>query len=440
MTDHAVHEFRLLLSDARVVEDYDAADHLFEAGFDDVTFGVHAGVPFADVSRAGVSLEAVVIDTIDSIEDALAPTVVVRVEPDELVTASRIAERIGRTRQSVALLISGERGPGGFPAPLTFVDAQTRVWSWTEVQSWLQASTEIEVESALSTLEGEFLAALNGVLATRAHLRRYLASGGEPSRAAALRRLADPVGGTHAEPVISHASLQPPVVMRLQDGLEATVESGLPPETDTLLRLASRVADRARDCAWADERAPLILCAVSAFDAGIILRAHRRETARECDLVVHAAARRLVEAKDFGATYTRCPVAPSPDHVVPHQMHLFCAPHHSSARWTKHRGTVPKPGYGFASFSTPPEWEMDVPFAGSYALATRVNPVHDVDAYVTFAAEQSTAGYSSFATPDASFALIAGLATVAAEWMSADDRHALSELMHHARSELVGRP
>ena len=167
MTDHAVHEFRLLLSDARVVEDYDAADHLFEAGFDDVTFGVHAGVPFADVSRAGVSLEAVVIDTIDSIEDALAPTVVVRVEPDELVTASRIAERIGRTRQSVALLISGERGPGGFPAPLTFVDAQTRVWSWTEVQSWLQASTEIEVESALSTLEGEFLAALNGVLAHR---------------------------------------------------------------------------------------------------------------------------------------------------------------------------------------------------------------------------------------------------------------------------------
>ena len=101
MTDHALHEFRLMLSDARVVDDYELTDELFELGLDDEIFGVQAGLPFADVSRAGESLEAVVIDTINAIESALAPTLVVRVEPDELVTVTRIAQRIGRTRQSV---------------------------------------------------------------------------------------------------------------------------------------------------------------------------------------------------------------------------------------------------------------------------------------------------------------------------------------------------
>lgn len=443
MTEHAVHQFRLLLSDARAVEDYDVADKLFEAGFDDVTFGVHAGLPFADVSRAGESLEAVVLDAMNSIEEALMPTVVVRVEPDELVTASRIAERIGRTRQSVALLISGDRGPGGFPAPLTFVDSQTRVWRWTEVQRWLETSKDLDVQSALSACEGEFLAALNGALATRAHLGRYLAGGGGPGHAAALRQLTDPVGDRVARPqselAISEATASRRVVVRLRGALDAPIDVALPPETETLLRLAGRVADRARDCAWADERARLILSAVSAFDAGVILRAHGRETARDCDLVVHAAARELAQSKAFGANATRYPVAPPPSDLVGRGMCLLCAPHHGSVPWSTHGPATLESERGVGAPSKPSEYDMDVPSAGSNVRGTHVKPVHDVDAYVTFVAGPSRAGYGSLAASTASFALIAGLATVAAEWMSADDRHVLSELMHHARGELVGQ-
>ncbi|MDX6299926.1 MAG: hypothetical protein QOF53_1140, partial [Nocardioidaceae bacterium] len=42
---------------------------------------------------------------------------VLHVDPDELVWASEIAERTGRTRQSVDQLIKAQRGPGGFPIP-----------------------------------------------------------------------------------------------------------------------------------------------------------------------------------------------------------------------------------------------------------------------------------------------------------------------------------
>jgi hypothetical protein len=38
-------------------------------------------------------------------------------QDDDWLTASEIAKRVGRTRQSIGLLVRGDRGPGGFPAP-----------------------------------------------------------------------------------------------------------------------------------------------------------------------------------------------------------------------------------------------------------------------------------------------------------------------------------
>ncbi|MGH8872612.1 MAG: hypothetical protein ACRDWS_11605, partial [Acidimicrobiia bacterium] len=38
--------------------------------------------------------------------------------------------------ESVRLLISGDRGPGGFPAPATHFRSRQRMWRWQEVAVW----------------------------------------------------------------------------------------------------------------------------------------------------------------------------------------------------------------------------------------------------------------------------------------------------------------
>ncbi|MGA3220011.1 MAG: hypothetical protein ABSE77_13190 [Acidimicrobiales bacterium] len=58
-----------------------------------------------------------------------------RVDQD-LVSVSDIARRVGRTRESVRLLVDGKRGPGRFPPPIGVVGDGTRVWPWSVVLEW----------------------------------------------------------------------------------------------------------------------------------------------------------------------------------------------------------------------------------------------------------------------------------------------------------------
>lgn len=83
----------------------DHADDLYEAGCDDATLGEIDGVSYADFDREADSLDEAIIDAITVIEPV--PSLhVARVEPDDLVTAGGIAQRLGRTRESIRLLSS----------------------------------------------------------------------------------------------------------------------------------------------------------------------------------------------------------------------------------------------------------------------------------------------------------------------------------------------
>ncbi|PJA52400.1 MAG: hypothetical protein CO167_08980, partial [Candidatus Marinimicrobia bacterium CG_4_9_14_3_um_filter_48_9] len=55
---------------------------------------------------------------------------VLRVEPGDAVTASEIAYRLNKSREYVRLLISGKRGKGNFPAPISGIDRPTQIFSW----------------------------------------------------------------------------------------------------------------------------------------------------------------------------------------------------------------------------------------------------------------------------------------------------------------------
>jgi hypothetical protein len=144
-------------------------DALFEAGCDDATFGNRDRIQYADFNREAPNLAEAIAGAINAVERAVEGAMVFRVEPDELVSLSRIAERTSRSRESVRLLAEGARGPGGFPMPLSWIDAKSRVWRWTDVTEWFETRLG---EPLTLTEEAETIATFNGLLEARLHSRR----------------------------------------------------------------------------------------------------------------------------------------------------------------------------------------------------------------------------------------------------------------------------
>ena len=93
-------------------------------------------VQYLDFDREADSLADAVVSAMSAVEGAVPGLRVVQLEPDDLVTMSDIAQRTGRTRESIRLLIAGERGPGGFPVPFTHFGERQRMWRWGAVAAW----------------------------------------------------------------------------------------------------------------------------------------------------------------------------------------------------------------------------------------------------------------------------------------------------------------
>jgi len=133
-TKRQAHSFTLILGDAPEITAA-VEDALYEAGCDDATLGMRSGVTYLDFDRAAGSFEKAIQSGIRDVRRA--GFVVVRVEPDDLVTAAEIARRTSRSRESVRQLIRGERGGGGFPTPVSGVTVTSPLWRWLEVADWL---------------------------------------------------------------------------------------------------------------------------------------------------------------------------------------------------------------------------------------------------------------------------------------------------------------
>lgn len=91
---------------------------------------------------------------------------VVGVLQDDPVTLVDIARRTARTRESVRMLASGKRGPGGFPEPMLVTTGGEKVWNWPDVGGWLRDRLGSEVE-----LPPHELVAADRLLAARRALR-----------------------------------------------------------------------------------------------------------------------------------------------------------------------------------------------------------------------------------------------------------------------------
>lgn len=164
--------FRLILRGIELTDDQ--LDALHEAGCDDGSFSTEPdGTVLGFFDRDAPTEQDAVLSAIIDVEQSGIGARVIRVQADEdWLTASEIAERVRRSRQSVALLARGQRGPGGFPAPVARRGSSNPLWSWAEVETWFERYDPEAFPTHQPRLSHDFLAELNDRLDLRERVRR----------------------------------------------------------------------------------------------------------------------------------------------------------------------------------------------------------------------------------------------------------------------------
>jgi hypothetical protein len=163
--------FRLTLRGIELTDDQ--LDALHKAGCDDGSFSAEPdGTVLGFFDRDAPTEQDAVLSAIVDIEQSGVGARVLRVQADDdWLTTSEIAERVGRSRQSVALLARGQRGPGGFPPPVARRDSSNPLWRWAEVEAWFERYDSQAMPTHRPRLSPDFLAEVNDRLDLRERLR-----------------------------------------------------------------------------------------------------------------------------------------------------------------------------------------------------------------------------------------------------------------------------
>jgi hypothetical protein len=167
-TKPTIHSFTIFFHGADAL-DHKHLDALYEAGCDDALFGVRDGAQYGAFDREAASFSEALASAIKDVTAAVHDLQVVRIEPDELVTMAAIAKRSGLSREYIRLLSTNQRGPGGFPSPVTYADRKTRLWHWPDIAHWLAEHHKAKVE--IDTHAADLVAAMNAAFDLREHAR-----------------------------------------------------------------------------------------------------------------------------------------------------------------------------------------------------------------------------------------------------------------------------
>ena len=126
----AQHEFTLLLDRNPEDEDFDA---LFNAGLDDTTPEYGPKTPFMlHVHRNAPTLNDAITSAVQ--QTSTAGFNMLGILSEDVISLKTIATRLNHSYESVRKLANGDRGPGGFPAPVTHDN--WALYSWVEVTDW----------------------------------------------------------------------------------------------------------------------------------------------------------------------------------------------------------------------------------------------------------------------------------------------------------------
>ncbi|RLS53225.1 MAG: hypothetical protein DWH91_14960 [Planctomycetota bacterium] len=102
---------------------------------------------YLEFSRRADSLKDAILSAIQDVRKANIDADVIRVDECNLVTMAEIGRRMGRSRQLVHQYITGQRGPGGFPAPACNLSHGKPLWQWCAVSYWLVQNDLLRVET-----------------------------------------------------------------------------------------------------------------------------------------------------------------------------------------------------------------------------------------------------------------------------------------------------
>lgn len=144
----------------------DELDPLFDRTHGAVTVSIisepqHADRPGnASCAWQGATLAAAIMEVVEHVEASAEGLHVLQVEADPLLTIRDIADRVGKSADSVRHAITGARGATGFPAS-EISTAGHRLWRWSKVAAWYGVDDPQLVE-AKPTVQ-----AINGWLALR---------------------------------------------------------------------------------------------------------------------------------------------------------------------------------------------------------------------------------------------------------------------------------
>ena len=159
----SIHHFTLIV-EGTDVQSGSTIDALHEAGCDDALIGRTDGIQYVEFDRESAGLVEAVLSAVADIE-RVDGVHVVRIADAGLVSMADIGVRTGRTREGVRLLVTGARGPGGFPPPVTDPRGRYRLWRWSDVERWLATS----LGETPASVEDHALVAINASLELRHH-------------------------------------------------------------------------------------------------------------------------------------------------------------------------------------------------------------------------------------------------------------------------------
>ncbi|GAA4315073.1 hypothetical protein ACFQY7_34190 [Actinomadura luteofluorescens] len=109
----------------------------------------------ASCTWPGATLAAAIMEVVGHVEESAPGVHVLRVEADPLLTIRDIAERVGRSLDSVRHAITGARGATGFPSS-EMSTAGHRLWRWSKVAAWygLDDPQLIEAKPTVQAING----------------------------------------------------------------------------------------------------------------------------------------------------------------------------------------------------------------------------------------------------------------------------------------------
>lgn len=152
------YEFTLVLDRVPTDEEIDA---LYDAGCDDAAPEADKGESLLHFDRESDSLGSALLSAIKNVEQA--GLTVAGVKTNDLVSIKDIANRLNRSPESVRLAATGQRGPGGFPTPMS--SSNWALYSWAQVRDWYASNSFVAAKDA--DKQERVLAAVDHVLRAR---------------------------------------------------------------------------------------------------------------------------------------------------------------------------------------------------------------------------------------------------------------------------------